>query len=102
MTNKNAHYPNQIKTIGVKSFGENAGILQKPAEHRFTYSSANRISLTMPVEKRFLIMVHCTQFLLKICRKGQFVPTYTNGLSKQIRILGLMICICWRFNLVTQ
>ncbi|WOC26250.1 type II toxin-antitoxin system HipA family toxin [Pseudoalteromonas sp. N1230-9] len=69
MTNKNAHYPNQIKTIGVKSFGENAGVLQKPAEHRFTYSSANRISLTMPVEK-------------KVFNHGSLHPIFTQNLPE--------------------
>ena len=41
-------YPNKINKIAIRSFKENAGILEKPAEHSFQYTVDNPISLTMP------------------------------------------------------
>ncbi|WP_168990064.1 type II toxin-antitoxin system HipA family toxin [Pseudoalteromonas sp. MEBiC 03485] len=51
MNNNPPHYPDKIDRIAVRSFGVNAGLLEKPAEHSFRYSDNNPISLTMPYKK---------------------------------------------------
>ncbi|MDI4652547.1 MULTISPECIES: type II toxin-antitoxin system HipA family toxin [Pseudoalteromonas] len=48
MKNDAPRYPNKINKIAIRSFKENAGILEKPAEHSFQYTADNPISLTMP------------------------------------------------------
>ena len=41
--------PTGIKSIQVESFGENAGVLEQPAQYQFQYQQDNPVSLTMAV-----------------------------------------------------